>query len=261
VRFERYILTCLVLAASVLAVVNWRKAAFFRAENERLKAELDRSIEQMAGATNSAVVLHSEINHLRRQTSELMSLRNEVTQLRSVSNRNETLATQLQQLRAENQQLRSAPSPVSNRNSVDAAQGIAGQNHFARDSWNFAGYASPEDALVSAIWAMKAGDPKTYLDSLAPEEQARVLDSWKDKSEDEIAQKHQSDVSQISGIRILDRQVLSPGQIQMNVYIEGPNRVQSIIMNQTGSEWKFGGFSPAAQAPTAATPAAPTPTF
>ena len=76
------------------------------------------------------------------------------------------------------------------------------RKQFPRDSWTFAGYSTPEAALVSAVWAMKEGKPQVFLDSLSAEEQARMAKAWENKSEDEIAAKHQQDVSQITGVRV-----------------------------------------------------------
>ena len=53
--------------------------------------------------------------------------------------------------------------------------------------------------VAFAIWAMREGDPKTYLASLAPDEQQRVNQNWQNKTEAELAEKHKSDVAAISG--------------------------------------------------------------
>jgi len=89
---------------------------------------------------------------------------------------------------------------------------------------------------------MKEGNPKTYLDSLAPEEKARMAKVWENKSEAEIAAKHQQDVSAITGMRILDRTTVAPDQVQMNVYIQGADRMEKVSMILVNNEWKFGGY-------------------
>ena len=67
-------------------------------------------------------------------------------------------------------------------------------DRIAREQWSNAGYASPEAALVSAIWSMREGNPKSYLESLSPEEQQRMSKVWEGKTEQEIVAKHQQDV-------------------------------------------------------------------
>ena len=65
---------------------------------------------------------------------------------------------------------------------------------------------------------------------------------WENKSETEVAAKHQSDVSTITGMRVLDRQTISPEEVQMSVYIQGIDRMEKVSMKLVNDEWKFGGF-------------------
>ena len=242
-RIERYLLMVLIFISAVAAIIYWRKATLFQTENERLRAQINELEEQQVISTNSTSAMIAEIEAVRKQRSELMTLRNEVTQLRTANKNSEKLAADLQRVQAENKELRAATRAGGQTSGQSSNNKFAGQDHFTRDSWSFAGYGSPEDALVSAIWAMKEGNPKTYLESLSPQEQQRIAESWKNKSEQEIAQKHQSDVSQITGVRILDRKAGgNPGEVLLNVYLEGQNQLHTIIMNQNGPEWKFGGF-------------------
>jgi hypothetical protein len=251
-RLERYILMSLIFVSAVSAILFWRKAAVFEAENEKLRAEIAELEEGLTTSTNSISKMVAEVEAIRKQKSELMTLRNDVTQLRNATKNNESLGAELQRLKAENQQLR-ASAQAAQGSQVQPLSRFAGQDHFTRETWAFAGYGSPEEALVSAIWAMKEGNPKTYMESLSPQEQQRLSESWKNKSEQEIAQKHQSDVSQITGLRILDRQPGgTPGEVLLSVYLEGQHQLHTVRMNQNGQDWKFGGFvrpqiQPAAQ--------------
>lgn len=240
-RVERIFYTVLIIASAAFAAVNWRKAQLFQADNENLRARveaLEASAEQSAQA---AETVKANAEKARTQTSELLKLRNEVTQLRTSAKNAETLAAENQRLRSEVQQLHAhgGAAPAS----AVQQENLAGREQFPRQSWTFAGYTSPENALVSAIWAMREGDPKTYLDSLAPQEQQRLAQTWQsqNKSETEIAEKHKNDVAAISGMRILEKNV-TPNEVVMSVYLEGPGRVEKVRMNQVGQDWKFGGF-------------------
>lgn len=233
-RLERILYSVLILAAAVVAVINWRRAELFRADNEELRDRIENLETEAAGASNLLEVVRNQSEKVRSQNLELMQLRNEVTQSRSGTKSAEALAAENQKLKAELAQAR----PDSEGASANQNRGSA----FPRESWSFAGYASPESALVSAIWAMKEGNPQTYLESLTPQEQERMARIWQDKGEGEIAEKHKNDVSSIAGLRVLERQDLSPTEVVMNVYLEGPGRVEKIRMNQVGQDWKFGGF-------------------
>jgi hypothetical protein len=236
-RIERIIYSVLILAAAFVAVINWRRAAFFQADNEELRGRLE-TLELEASSTARVIEIargHSE--KLRDQSVELARIRNELTQARSGSNDTKSLATENQRLKTELADLRSASASAP-----DPAGSRTGGDQFPRDAWSFAGYGSPESALVSAIWAMKEGNPQTYLESLTPQEQERMAQVWQNKAENEIARKHKNDVSSIAGLRVLERQNLSPTEVVMNVYLEGPGRVEKIRMHQVGQDWKFGGF-------------------
>jgi hypothetical protein len=227
-----------IVIAVTAAVSGWRTVNRLRAENEALRAELRILKDQHAAAAETASVAHDqELQRLRADAQEVLRLRGEVTQLRSGAKETEKLRGENQQLRAENQQMRT----VSAANTTPSASDV-GKDLFKKESWNFAGYASPEAALVSAIWSMKEGNPKTYLDSVSPEEQARMAKVWENKTEAEIAAKHQADVSTISAFRILEQHIVNDNEVQMNVYIEGVGRMEKVSMKRMGSDWKFGGF-------------------
>jgi len=226
-----------IIIAVTAAVSGWRTVNRLRAENEALRAELQILKDQQASAETVSVARDQELQRLRVDAQEVIRLRGEVSQLRSGAKEVEKLRGENQQLRAENQQFRTTSVATA-----AAPASSAGKELFTKESWNFAGYASPEAALVSAIWSMKEGNPKTYLDSLSLEEQARMAKVWENKTEAEIAAKHQADVSTISAFRILEQQIVNDNEVQMNVYIEGVGRMEKVSMKRMGNDWKFGGF-------------------
>lgn len=234
---ERIITFALIIAASVFGVINWRSASLFKAQNENLQARLTALEKQIEEGERGVSSSARELDVLRQRSAELMKLRNEVTQLRAGNQA-------LQQLQAENQRLKQQLQQRGGEGAMAElpVPGAPGADHFPRESWKFAGYASPQSALVSAIWAMREGNPQTYLDSLSPNEQQRMALNWQNMSQEQIMAKHKSDVANITGLRVLEQQNLAPDEIVMNVYLEGPGRVEKVRMNQVGQEWKFAGF-------------------
>ena len=236
----KWIFIVLLAAAAAAAVTGWRRVGQLRADSAALQDQLQALQQQStAAASDRSSQQNVELENLRTQSQELLRLRNEVSQLRTTAKEAEKVRAENLQLRAENQQLRtSAAMPAAS-----AANSAAdNKDQCPRNSWAFSGYATPDAALISAIWAMKEGNPKTYLDSLAPEEKARMSKVWENKSEAEIAAKHQQDVSTITGMRILDRTTVAPDQVQMNVYIQGADRMEKVSMILVNNEWKFGGY-------------------
>jgi hypothetical protein len=235
----RAALSCGLLLSLAAAGLGWNKAIQLRAENAGLRAELAKLNDQAAvDQETERQKTRAEIDRLQSEAREVHKLRGEVTQLRSRSGETE-------KLRAENTRLRDAAraqSAGAQNPAAPPSPAPEAKNYFPRDAWSFSGYTSPESALVSAIWSMREGNPKSYLDSLAPEEQARVAATWQNKSETEIAAKHQQDVSTITGMRVLDRQEISPNETVLSVFVEGVNRAEKVSMKRVGEDWKFGGF-------------------
>ncbi len=242
-RIERIISILLIAASAGAAALNWQKASALQADNAALRAKIESLEGESAQAVQAAEAAKTSADKLKTQTTELAKLRNEITQLRTSAQTAEALTSENQRLRAENQHLQ-GQAGAAGAAAGGAAENLAGRDHFPRSSWNFAGYNSPEAALVSAIWAMKEGDPKTYLASLTPDEQQKAAQNWQtqNKSEAEVAEKHKNDVAAISGMRVLEVQTVSPTETVMSVYLDGPGRMEKVRMSQIGQEWKFGGF-------------------
>ena len=233
----RWILIVVVVLIGVAAGVGWRKVASLQNDNRRLVAESENLKQQLADAMEEQTQKReAETKKAAADAQELTKLRGEVSRLRTTANEAEKLRGEVSALKAQNRQMPAQPTP-------DAPPNVPAADQFPRQSWAFSGYATPEAALVSAIWAMKEGKPQVFLDSLSPEEQQRMAQGWQGKSEEEIATKHQNDVGSIQGMRILSRTPISPTEVQMIVFLEGVNRMETFKMNQAADQqWKFGGF-------------------
>ena len=235
------------LGSGAAAFTFWKRAETLAGENAALRAEIETLKAAHASAADSpeAKQREYELKRLRADAEEVHKLRGELASLRAGAKDLERLRAENLQLRGDNQQLRTANASAA-ANAAAAHPVVAPRpataDQFPRDAWSFAGYASPEAALVSSIWAMREGNPQTYLQSLSPEEQARLAKSWQNKPETESVAKHQSDVAAITGLRVLDRQTVSPNEVLMNVYIEGVGRMEKVSMKLIGNEWKFGGY-------------------
>jgi hypothetical protein len=231
--FAQFILAMLV---TVGTGCGGGKDRALQAENEALRAEIAalRSKVDDAEASRAA-----EMKQTASDAQGVARLRGEITQLQSAAKDAEKLRTENQQLKTENQKLRGATSTVP-PGAATPPQPQA--NSFPRESWTFAGYQSPESALVSAIWSMQQGNPKQYFDSLTPEEQLRMTKVWENKSQAEIAAKHQTDTAPISGMRVTETQPVSAEETVMKVFIEGVNREERVSMKRVGNEWRFNGF-------------------
>jgi hypothetical protein len=192
-------------------------------ENTRLSnlvAQVDGTRQLGDAQLRDLLRLRSEVGLLRQQTNVLAKLQEEIYRLRTGStNRN----------------------PQTTRPLADAAS----QNVFPKESWTFAGYATPEAALESAVWAMSQGDTKTFLASFSPDEQKRFVEKeWADKSESEVRADGKEQFSKVRGFQILDRKNVDDAQIDMAVYISGMTKeVATFRVQRIGGEWKLGPVS------------------
>lgn len=219
------------------SILGWQEVRRLSAENEALRAQRSALQDEAKAQSESLKQRHqAEVDKLSADAREVFKLRGEVSQLRGGAQAISQLQESNRRLQTENQKLRQAsgaPAPE-----IQAAGG----NVFPKESWEFLGYTTPEDALISAIWTMQQGDPQAYFDSLAPAEQERMSARWEEKSETEVSEKHQSDVAAISGLQVLNSRQVSETEVVMDVYIEGPGRMQSVSMQRLDDEWRFGGY-------------------
>jgi hypothetical protein len=209
-----------------------------QAENEALRAEVAELKARAEAEAQAATTRESELKRLQTAATDAVRLRGEITQLRSGSKDAESLRAENLRLKTENQSLRGASAAAASTPATPAAT----PGHFPRESWSYAGYQSPEAALISAIYSMQQGNPKQYFDSLTTEEQLRMTKVWENKTPEEIAAKHVNDTARITGMRILNSQETTPGNMVMSVYIEGVDRAEKVHMQRVGNDWKFGGY-------------------
>jgi hypothetical protein len=242
---------CILIAAgliglAILSIVTWqghKTALSLKEENHRLRSrladlELEKTTSSAAAAEPSSVSpellrLRGEVAQLRRQTNEMETLQKENTRLKSELSSATQAAAQARA--AAQAQSRPAPSDLT-------GVGTA----FPRETWAFAGYASPEDTLKTAVWAMSIGNPNAFLATLSPTERAGTERRWQGKTEDEIAAESRREMEKLTGFRILDRQTISDDEVVLRVMADGDEGdVRRMRMKRLGSEWKFDGVSKA----------------
>jgi len=158
----------------------------------------------------------------KEQLQELLRLRGEVGVLRSQQK-------ELQTMQAENRQLLLA------RNQ---GQPPAIQDSFPKETWAFAGYADPESAFKTLIWAMSKGDLRTILAGVSPEEAAKIAKDFEGKSESEIAA---TTMGEITGFRIIKKQAISDDEVVLTLFGDGKEETIKLKFKRFGTEWKMSG--------------------
>jgi hypothetical protein len=242
------LIAVLIVALAAGVVVQTMRVSKITAQNEALRqqlaalqAQVDDLSRRPAPASSSAI---SDADR-----SELLRLRSQAAQFKQTSNELQRLQTQVQQLQAANQQMRAAPAPAAADPKAPAATGA-----ISRESWAFAGYATPEAALQSAIFAMSQGDYSTFLASMTPEEAARMQKSFEGKTPEQISEEGKRETAKATTLQVLNKQELAPDRVVLSVYVGGEERMQRVIMQKVGEEWRWAGNASRRQQPSPPAP-------
>jgi cell division protein FtsB len=210
------------VAGLMVQTVRLKESA---AKNQQLERQI-AALQVAATASEPSPVFTNSLPP-REDSAELLQLRNQAAQVIQ-------LRAQVARLREENQQLHAAP------HGADAAAVVP------RESWAFAGYATPEAALQSLFFAMSQRDQKAFVEALSPEEAARHAEKFQDKTPEQIAERwsRQTDkIAQITGYRILERDELPPDEMVLVVYAGAGQGLLAMQMKKAGEQWKFAGVA------------------
>jgi len=192
-------------------------------QNEQLAAEEAETqrLSNLLAQANSAHQLSTS------QASELLRLRSEVGALRRQTN-------DLAKMQAENSRMRAAVSNAATKAALKETK--TDQDSLDKESWAFAGYADPESAFQSAVWAMSRGNVKTILSSLHPDGQD--FKEAQAKSESELAAENKAEFEKVTSYKIVDKQTMSDNEVILTVYAQGVNATTKFRFQRAGNDWK-----------------------
>ena len=227
-------LLIVLLAAGV--VVQSLRVARLRVETDALRQQIAATQKHAEALAENAKSASATAPDSETERTELLRLRNQAAQLRTVTN-------ELQQLRARVEQLQAAQANVAH--STPAAPTYpapAGSAPVPRESWAFAGYATPDATLQSAVFAMSQGDLQAFLAAMTPEEAQRMQKSMEGKTPEQVAEEGRREMARVKSFQVLSREELAPDRVVLHLYAAGTDdRVQRVIMQKAGEEWKWAG--------------------
>jgi hypothetical protein len=191
----------------------------------RLSAENERLSNQVVRASGMQALAQDQLR-------ELLRLRGQIGPLRQA-------AKEQAQLQATNAQLRAALAMSEKQ----LAEARAAPNFWAKDQLAFAGYADPEAALKTVLWAMSNGDAQSYLACWVPGPDMHAIfeNQLRDKAGAELAAggKMLTDTLGPSiGFHILDKSVKSADQVTLNLSFDGEGKARKFVMQRADNEWK-----------------------
>jgi RNA polymerase sigma factor (sigma-70 family) len=213
-------------------VVQHQSLARLRQDNRSLQQQVEE-LRDAKSQLAKAAVDPGELAKRQRDQSELLRLRGEVSVLRQQTK-------ELDALRSENHQVRAALEASLKTQSAGTVETVATADYWPRDSWAFAGYASPDAALQTFVWAASRGDLKTLLGSVTGEAQKRIEKDMEGKSEGEASLKAIDDAINLKSVRVYHRNVQSDDTVIIQTGYEN-GRVtyaEKLFMKKIGNEWK-----------------------
>ena len=115
-----------------------------------------------------------------------------------------------------------------------------------RSPFVFSGYATPEAAIESMLWAGSIGDFKKFQAGCTPEQIERFKNRMAGKSEDEISREAIAWANAHVGYKITQKEVIAGDEVHL--HISAPPSAQGlrngnviVIMKRIGNEWKQAG--------------------
>jgi hypothetical protein len=208
-------------------------------ENKALRQQLG----QLAGLASENERLSNVVAQANRsqplpddQLRELLRLRGEVGILRQQGKELETL-------RNENRQVRAALESSLKTPNAGAAGAAATADYWPRDSWAFAGYASPDAALQTSVWAANKGDVKAFLGGTTGEIQKSVEEHIAGKSDSEASAELMADTGRLKSVRVVNREVEGDDTVVFMTAFEAENGTETnkMVIKKIGNEWKLSG--------------------
>ncbi len=226
-----------------LAVVAGLAIALAAQREARIKAETEHgALEQQLVTLRGLVAENAGLSNIVAQASagkalpedesgELLRLRGEVGALRRQT-------ADLDGALAENREAHAAAEPGTN-----AVKGVPTADYWPRDSWAFAGYATPDAALQSSLWAANKGDLKTVAAAATGQLRDSLEAGLAEKSETEMSTRLMDEVAGVQSIQVLDRAVQPDGTVQITAVFQEryDTRTTKVILQKVGGEWKIAG--------------------
>lgn len=194
---------------------------------QRQTGELSRVREQNARLSNLVSLANSSSSSSPDELRELLRARNEVGQLRYKGR-------DINQLRATNESLLAALSNSQNTRTNPV--------RWSQDELADIGYADPESAIVSTLWALNNEGPNPFFSRLAADEKAQWARDG--NSETEIAARSKKmgallNPASATGISLAGKKLTSPDDALVDLYYEGEDKTRKFSMKRIDGQWRL----------------------
>ncbi|PWU08230.1 MAG: hypothetical protein C5B50_30020 [Verrucomicrobia bacterium] len=209
-----------------------------REEQKALHQHLDRVTDLLAENERQASLLATVSLApfpASDPSAELLRLRAEFRVLDQLTN-------ELESARSENTQAHAALDRYLAGET--APQPVATADFWPRDSWSFAGFGSPDDALRSSIWASHNGNLKAVFDSTTGEFRQMIEKDLEGKSADEAAIRAMDEVGNVKSVHVLSRDFQSDDTAVITAEFDKGDQTNTtkFLLKKVGNQWKLAGM-------------------
>jgi hypothetical protein len=215
-----------------------------REKNESLRQQAERLAQLSAEnerLSNRVTQAQNPERFSDDQFRELLRLRSQVGQLRQTTR-------EMDGLRATNQQLLAALGDARKPFSPPPSTLDAQTNRacWTREQLTFVGYADPESAMKTTLWAWVNSDPNSFLAHCTPEERAGLEKAWAGRSEAEIAALFKRMAGFYSfaaeGARVLGNKSIAEDEAILDLYFERDGKSRRFVLKKSADKWKVDGL-------------------
>ena len=197
-------------------------------ENARLLAKLTLATEKNENLARDLAAASAARSSDEENQVELARLRNEVSQLRV---REKELAAQVEFA----QRATTPPEKTPREGEV-----------IPREAWAFRGYATPEQALESVLWAMSQGNLESVLRGVTEVTRQEMLKDHVGKTALEIEKSLKDDASDAQALRFDRRRAAQNGGVTFIIASREQDNGETRMRDETvltfvqeGNEWKL----------------------
>src|SRR6185369_14185231 len=145
----------------------------------------------------------------------------------------------VEKLRQENQRLASAIKSLSSGKSLSFAEM---EGYVAKETWSHSGFATPEAALQTLLWAVREGQINAVAECMSPESRPWFEKEFAHKSEEAKKKALQDGLGQLvqtGGYRLVDKEEVADDKVLLGIQAVSGGTVAKVVLRRFGNEWKF----------------------
>lgn len=220
-------------AAVCTGMYEARQAFTARAQAEKIRQQQRPLTEQLQQVTRERDEAANQIAALREETARFARNSNELLKVRGEVGR---LQRELASKDRQGSQQSDAPKSIG-------VKGPPPGTLITKDKISFAGYATPESAWESWLWAEYFGNYEQTLEGMTPEHRAQVLRNSNDR--DTLGNFQNTAGSNFNWMQVIAKKVLADDVVELKVRALVGDRDESSIrqMRKVDGEWKYTGGS------------------